>query len=48
MPKKPETLSETLLRIIRDRGLTCYALAKQSGVSSPIIQRFVNGEHGLT
>jgi antitoxin component HigA of HigAB toxin-antitoxin module len=51
MPKKPttpETLSETILRTIRERGITSYALAKQSGVKSPIISRWIKGERGLT
>ena len=51
MPKKPstrETLSEVLLRIIRERGITSYALAKKSGVHATALQRFVNGERGLT
>ena len=48
MPKKPETVSEMLLRIIRERGITSYALAKQSGVKSHIISRWIKGERGLT
>ena len=48
MPKTPETLSEVLLRVIRERGITSYALAKQSGVKSHIISRWIKGERGLT
>ena len=40
--------SETLKEIIRARGLTAYALAKMSGASVDPIQRFLNGERGLS
>ena len=40
--------SDTLKEIIRARGLTAYALAKMSGASVDPIQRFLNGERGLS
>ncbi len=42
------TASETLKEIIRSRGLTAYALARMSGASVDPIQRFLNGERGLS
>ncbi len=42
------TASDTLKEIIRARGLTAYALSKMSGASVDPIQRFLNGERGLT
>ncbi len=42
------TASDTLKEIIRSRGLTAYALAKMSGASVDPIQRFLNGERGLS
>jgi len=47
-PMAMVTASETLKEIIRARGLTAYALAKMSGASVDPIQRFLNGERGLT
>jgi plasmid maintenance system antidote protein VapI len=44
----PSTLSQVLLTTIKERELTCYALAKMSGASATTIQRFVNGERGLS
>ena len=40
--------SDTLKEIIRARGLTAYTLAKMSGASVDPIQRFLNGERGLS
>lgn len=42
------SLSETIVQIIRTRGLTSYALSKASGVHASVIQRFVNGERGIS
>ncbi len=42
------TASETLKEIIRARRLTAYTLAKMSGASVDPIQRFLNGERGLS
>jgi DNA-binding phage protein len=43
-----QTLSETILAIMQARGITPYALGKAAGVNATVIQRFVNGERGLT
>jgi hypothetical protein len=43
----PETLSEIIIRTIRDRGMTAYAVGKASGVDISIIQRFLAGERDL-
>ncbi len=42
------TASDTLKEIIRARGITAYSLAKMSGASVDAIQRFLNGERGLS
>ena len=42
------TLSEALKSGIRDRGLTAYAVAKMAEVRPHVVQRFLNGERGLT
>jgi plasmid maintenance system antidote protein VapI len=41
-------ISRVLRNTIRERGLTAYAAAKQSGVSVDAVQRFLNHERGLT
>ncbi len=41
-------VSRALREIIRKRGLTAYATAKQAGVSVDAVQRFMKGERGLT
>ena len=42
------SLSEALKSGIRDRGLTAYAVAKMAEVRPHVVQRFLNGERGLT
>lgn len=42
------SLSEAIRGVIIDRGLSAYAVAKKSGVSPVVIQRFVTGERGLS
>jgi Helix-turn-helix len=44
----PETVTDTLRAIIGIRKLTSYRLAELSGLHSTAIQRFVNGERGLS
>lgn len=44
---EPPTFAETILKAIQDSGLSVYAVAKGSGVSQPILHRFVAGERGL-
>jgi antitoxin component HigA of HigAB toxin-antitoxin module len=51
MPRKkqePEPIGETLKAIIRERELTAYRLAQMTGSSIDSIQRWLNGEQGLT
>jgi DNA-binding phage protein len=43
----PPTLSEAMLRTIRERELTAYALSKLTGVSATVLQRWVNGERDI-
>jgi ribosome-binding protein aMBF1 (putative translation factor) len=48
MKKEPEALSEVIAQTIRERGISTYALGKQTGISPTVIQRFLRGERGLT
>jgi antitoxin component HigA of HigAB toxin-antitoxin module len=51
MPRKkraPEPIGETLKAIIRERSLTAYRLAQMTGSNIDSIQRWLNGERGLT
>lgn len=41
------TMSEQLRRAILESGLSVYAVAKGSGVSQPVIARFVAGERDV-
>jgi sRNA-binding carbon storage regulator CsrA len=45
---RPTSISEAIRGVIIDRGLSAYAVAKMSGVSPVVIQRFVSGERGLS
>jgi plasmid maintenance system antidote protein VapI len=45
-PKKP--VSRILRKVIREKGLTAYATAKQAGVSVDAVQRFLKEQRGLT
>ncbi len=42
------TLADTIRRAVDATGLSVYAVAKASGISQPIVHRFMNGERGLT
>lgn len=44
---KPATLSVQLRTAIKTSGKTVYQLAKESGVSHPVILRFLSGERGI-
>ncbi len=48
MAEKPDWLPDVLRRAIRDSGLTHYRLAKDSGVSATILDRFMSGERGIS
>jgi plasmid maintenance system antidote protein VapI len=41
-------ISETFKAAIKRRRLTAYAVGKAAGVRPHVIQRFLNGERGLT
>lgn len=41
-------LEEQLKTAIAKSGLSVYRLAKDSGVSQPVLCRFVNGQRGIT
>jgi plasmid maintenance system antidote protein VapI len=47
-PPKPSPVGSALRSEIERRGLTAYAVNKLSGVSVDSVQRFLNGEKGLT
>lgn len=44
----PPTLSAQLRAAIAESGLSHYRLAKETGVSQPIITRFVNGTRSIS
>ena len=44
---KPD-LSETLKRAIEESGYSNYAIAKMSGISQSVLNRFVAGERDIT
>ena len=47
--KKHDTYLEKQIRAeIRKRGLTIYRIAKDSGVSQPVLSRFMNAKRGIT
>jgi len=49
MMGKKETYLEKQIRLaIKRSGLTIYQLAKDSGVSQPVLSRFINGKRGIT
>jgi predicted transcriptional regulator len=45
--KSEPTMSDQLRQAILDSGLSVYAVAKGSGVSQPVIARFVAGERDI-
>ena len=48
MGKRQTYLDKQIREAIKDSGLTIYRLAKDSGVSQPVLCRFVNGKRGIT
>ena len=48
MATKQTYLEEHLKTAIAKSGLSVYRLAKDSGVSQPVLCRFVNGQRGIT
>lgn len=45
---KREQVTEQLRRLVRECGASCYAIAKQTGVSESALSRFLSGERGLS
>ena len=41
-------VSDQLRRLIRDADVTCYQIAKATGVSNAALSRFLSGERGLS
>jgi len=48
MTPKARTIVEQLRKAIADSGETEYAIAKGSGVSQSIVNRFVHGERSIS
>lgn len=42
------TLAEQLRKAIRDSKKSQYLIAKDTGISQPMINRFANGERGIS
>jgi plasmid maintenance system antidote protein VapI len=46
---KPKlTVTNQLRALIRESGVTCYQIAKATGVSNATLSRFLSGERGLS
>ena len=45
---KAEKVTDQLRRLIRESGVTCYVIAKETGVSNAALSRFLSGERGLS
>jgi transcriptional regulator with XRE-family HTH domain len=45
---KKRSIVEQLRQAIANSGQTEYAIAKGSGVSQSVVNRFVNGERGIS
>jgi hypothetical protein len=51
MPKRKrpaEPMADTIRATIRSRGLSAYAVAQLAGINATPIQRFMNGERGIS
>ena len=44
----PKTIADQLRKAIADSGETEYAIAKGSGVSQSVVNRFVHGERSIS
>jgi hypothetical protein len=47
MPTK-KTITDQLRKAIKDSGESEYAIAKGSGVSQSVVNRFMSGERGIS
>ncbi|MCA9120999.1 MAG: helix-turn-helix transcriptional regulator [Planctomycetaceae bacterium] len=45
---KRKTLAEQIRQAIIDSGITQYRIAKDTGISQPLLTRFVNGDRGIS
>jgi DNA transposition AAA+ family ATPase len=41
-------VTDQLRRLIRESGVTCYVIARETGVSNAALSRFLSGERGLS
>jgi transcriptional regulator with XRE-family HTH domain len=48
MASKKKNIVDQLRRAMRDSGESEYAIAKASGVSQSVVNRFVSGERGIS
>lgn len=48
MTAKKRNIVDQLRQAMRDSGQTEYAIAKASGVNQSVVNRFVNGERGIS
>jgi hypothetical protein len=50
MPKNPRQpkVSYQLRRLIKESGVSCYRIAKDTKVSKAALSRFLSGERGLS
>ena len=48
MRKKETYLEKQIREAFKNSGMTIYRLAKDSGVSQPVVSRFVNEKRGIT
>jgi len=48
MQRRKTSLENQIRTAIEKSGLSVYRLAKDSGVSQPVLCRFVNGQRGIT
>ena len=46
--RTPPPLSEQLRTAIAASGVSCYRIAKDTGVDKAVLSRFVNGQAGLS
>ena len=45
---KQMKVTDQLRKLIRDSGMSCYRIAKETRVSNAALSRFLSGERGLS